>query len=252
MPSAPSSKSLGIRCWIAPRDILPGSEYGGAIIEAIHHSRVLVLVFSSHANSSPQIRREVERAVNRGVPIVPLRIENITPTQSLEYFIGTVHWLDALTPPMEQHLQRLGQAVQALLRIDAPPADGPPPPASAVAAPASIAPSRSTDKTLWLRRNRMTLGAAGLCALLAVIGGIWHLKSVRAANAAECDRLWIDRNSFYKSHGYCFQTQRAKDHFGNTGCTYNDQDYVYQQVFSNDERAHIQDIRNEEKARGCT
>ena len=62
---------------------------------------MLVLVFSSHANQSPQVGREVERAVNRGIPIVPLRIENISPTQSLEYFIGTVHWLDALTPPVE-------------------------------------------------------------------------------------------------------------------------------------------------------
>ena len=111
-------ESLGIRCWIAPRDVMPGREYGAAIVDAIHQSRVLVLVFSSHANQSPQVGREVERAVNRGIPIVPLRIENISPTQSLKYFIGTVHWLDALTPPVEQHLHRLGEAVQALLRIE--------------------------------------------------------------------------------------------------------------------------------------
>jgi TIR domain/YARHG domain len=246
-------ESLGIRCWIAPRDILPGSEYGAAIIEAIHQSRVLVLVFSSHANQSPQIGREVERAVNRGIPVVPLRIENITPTQSLEYFIGTVHWLDALTPPLEQHLQRLGQAVQALLRIEAPLRDRAgsasmtmPAGQGFVAAPALAA------KTSWLRRNRLALGAIGACAILAAIGGIWYARSVSAPNAALCERLWIERNSFYKSHGYCFQTQRAKDHFGNTGCTYNDQDYVYQQVFSDAERARVQDIKNEEKSHGCS
>ena len=111
-------ESLGIRCWIAPRDVMPGREYGASIVDAIHQSRVMVLVFSSHANQSPQVGREVERAVNKGIPIVPLRIENITPTQSLEYFIGTVHWLDALTPPVESHLHRLGEAVQALLRIE--------------------------------------------------------------------------------------------------------------------------------------
>jgi len=110
----------GVRCWIAPRDITPGSEYGDAIIEAINQSRALILVFSSNANQSPQIRREVERAVSKGLPIVPLRIENIAPTQSLEYFIGAVHWLDALSPPLENHLQRLAEAVKALLRIDSP------------------------------------------------------------------------------------------------------------------------------------
>jgi hypothetical protein len=88
----------GIRCWIAPRDILPGIDWGEAIIEAINASRVMILVFSSNANESNQIKREVERAVSKGLPIIPLRIENVAPVRSLEYFIGPVHWLDALTP----------------------------------------------------------------------------------------------------------------------------------------------------------
>jgi hypothetical protein len=245
-------ESLGIRCWIAPRDIMPGSEYGAAIVEAIHQSRVLVLVFSSHANQSPQIGREVERAVSKGIPIVPLRIENITPTQSLEYFIGTVHWLDALTPPVEQHLHRLGEAVRALLRIDSPAADGAAAaatPVRAVQPPIGAAPISTAGA--WWRRNRTVLGIAVACCLVGGMGGLWYLKSGGGANAAECERLWIARNSFYKSHGYCFQTQRAKDHFGNTGCTYNDQDHVYQQVFSDDERTQVQNIRNDERAHGC-
>src|SRR5262249_14132566 len=87
----------GLRCWIAPRDIVPGMNWGEAIIDAINTSRVMVLVFSSNANTSQQIRREVEQAVNQGLIIVPLRIEKVTPTKSLAYFIGPVHWLDALT-----------------------------------------------------------------------------------------------------------------------------------------------------------
>ncbi|HAH65240.1 MAG TPA: toll/interleukin-1 receptor domain-containing protein, partial [Rhizobiales bacterium] len=51
----------GLRCWIAPRDILPGADWGGAIIDAITGSKVMVLIFSGNANSSPQIKREVER-----------------------------------------------------------------------------------------------------------------------------------------------------------------------------------------------
>ena len=65
----------------------------------------MVLVFTTNANESSQIRREVERAVNRGVAILPLRIEDILPGRALEYFIGNVHWLDAMTPPLESHLQ---------------------------------------------------------------------------------------------------------------------------------------------------
>jgi TIR domain len=120
-------EASGVRCWIAPRDITPGVEWGAAIIDAINQSRVLVLIFSARANGSPQIRREVERAVHKAIPIIPLRIEDIAPTDSLEYFIGTVHWLDALTPPLEAHLRRLTESVKALLKIAAPERLSPPP-----------------------------------------------------------------------------------------------------------------------------
>jgi hypothetical protein len=119
-------EAAGVRCWIAPRDIRPGIPYGAEIVDAIGRARVMVLIFSANANKSPQIQREVERAVSKGVAIIPLRIENTLPTQTLEYFIGTVHWLDALTPPIERHLQRLTDSVRALLMADRTPgsADG--------------------------------------------------------------------------------------------------------------------------------
>jgi hypothetical protein len=105
----------GIRCWIAPRDILPSENWGASIIEAIENSRVMVLVVSESANSSRQIEREVERAIHRGRPVIPFRIEDIEPTKALEYFISASHWLDAFTPPVEQHLDRLADVVRSIL-----------------------------------------------------------------------------------------------------------------------------------------
>lgn len=75
----------------------------------------MVLVFSSHANRSRQIKREVERAVSKGVTVVPLRIEDVPPARTLEYVISTPHWLDALTPPLAGHLTHLAETVQLLL-----------------------------------------------------------------------------------------------------------------------------------------
>src|SRR5437763_1951079 len=72
-------ESAGVRCWIAPRDILPGSNWASSILKAIADSRAMVLVFSQHANSSPHIRREVERAVHHGVPIAPIRLVDAMP-----------------------------------------------------------------------------------------------------------------------------------------------------------------------------
>jgi hypothetical protein len=79
----------GIRCWVAPRDVLPGMSWGGSIIDAINSARVMVLVFSDHANKSPQVEREIERAVNRSIPIIPMRIENVLPTRSIEREFGS-------------------------------------------------------------------------------------------------------------------------------------------------------------------
>ena len=105
----------GIRCWIAPRDVLPGMDYAEAIIEAIEKARGMLLIFSSNANRSNQVKREVERAVHHGIPIIPFRIEDVPPNRALEYFISAPHWLDALTPPLEQHLKHLASTIRLLL-----------------------------------------------------------------------------------------------------------------------------------------
>lgn len=111
-------ESHAIRCWIAPRDVLPGLAYGEAIIDAIRGCRVMILIFSSKSNTSPHIPKEIERAVSSGLAVLPFRIEHVMPGKSLDYFIGGVHWLDALTPPLERHIERLVQNVQALLSRD--------------------------------------------------------------------------------------------------------------------------------------
>jgi tetratricopeptide (TPR) repeat protein len=105
----------GIRCWIAPRDILPGSDWGAAIIDAIQEAKALVLIFSSNSNDSDQIKREVERTVHQGIAVIPFRIEDVLPNKTLEYFISTQHWLDALTPPLEDHMAHLAETITVLL-----------------------------------------------------------------------------------------------------------------------------------------
>lgn len=173
----------GIRCWIVPRDILPGEDWGSAIIDAIREAHVLVLIFSSHSNDSDQIKREVERAVHQGIAVIPFRIEDVLPSKTLEYFISTQHWLDAMTPPLEDHLAHLADTIKVLLakkgfkekppvlekeepapsqaerRPEVPPKE-PPPPIMASAL------SRKVPMT-WL--GVLT----GLVIVIVVVAGIW-------------------------------------------------------------------------------
>lgn len=153
-----------IRCWIAPRDILPGESWGGSIVDAIESSKVMVIIFSSHSNDSKQVMREVERAVQKDVVVVPVRVENVQPSRDMEYFLSATHWLDAITPEMDVHLKDLTATVQALLNkspsssATAPPPAPPPP----VAAEASARP-----------RSKLTM-LVPVLGLLAVVGaGLW-------------------------------------------------------------------------------
>ena len=125
-----------IRCWYAPRDIRVGKIYGEAILEGLRDSRLLVVIVSASSIASPQVLREVERAVHYGLVVVPFRIEDIKMTGSLELFLSVTHCLDAISPPLETHLARLGDAVRSVLsgtagasessRSAAPPQETPP------------------------------------------------------------------------------------------------------------------------------
>lgn len=102
-----------IACWIAPRDVMPGKNYGAAILEAIAECEIFILLLSSSSNKSGQVVREVERAASSNSIIIPVRIEDVHPSHDLEFYVSAAHWLDALTPPLEKHLQSLLRAIQS-------------------------------------------------------------------------------------------------------------------------------------------
>jgi len=150
----------GVRCWIAPRDIVPGTSWGDAIVDAIAASRVMILILSVDSSRSRQVIREVERAVSSDVVVLPFRIENVDPTGAMAYFLGTEHWLDALTPPLERHIERLSRSVSSLLSTD--PVDRP------VASPIPAAPSPPPAPSWWQRIPRWGLIAGGVTAVAAI------------------------------------------------------------------------------------
>lgn len=76
----------------------------------------MVLVFTRSSNVSHQVRFEVERAASKGKPILPFRTEDVLPSEDIELFLSSSHWLDAMTPPAERHLERLSATVQHLLQ----------------------------------------------------------------------------------------------------------------------------------------
>jgi hypothetical protein len=176
----------GIRCWIAPRDVTPGHDWAESIIQAIHGSKAFILLFSGFSNASGQIKREVERAADREIPIIPFRLDDIAPNESLEFFISTPHWMDAFTPPLEGHIKQLSATLSQLIAnsnapsaavapvapVLTPPVVAPvsaPPPPAAKPGMGSLAP--------WLI-------VAGLAAVI-VIGGAFLLLHPAASPSSQ-------------------------------------------------------------------
>jgi hypothetical protein len=163
----------GIRCWIAPRDVTPGHDWAECIIQAIHASKAFVLLFSGFSNASGQIKREVERAADREIPIIPFRLDDIAPNESLEFFISSPHWMDAFTPPLEGHIQRLSSTLSQLLASSATPgepAPSPPPLAGRPIAPSSppAAPPQAAKPGMGAMAPWLVVAAL---AAVIVIGG---------------------------------------------------------------------------------
>lgn len=117
----------GTRCWYAPRDIAPGADWAASIIEAIKGAKIMVLVFTDFSNASTQVAREVNLAVSNGVTIIPFKMTESLPTEGMQYYLSTVHWLDALSTPLDQSIKNLAAQVQANLTGQPAPAPAPKP-----------------------------------------------------------------------------------------------------------------------------
>src|SRR5882757_8082592 len=91
----------GIRCWIAPRDVTPGSQYADEIVGAINDSKIVVLVLSEHAVASSHVGKEIERASSKRRRIIALRTDAAALTRALEYFLSESQWIGAATLGMQ-------------------------------------------------------------------------------------------------------------------------------------------------------
>jgi hypothetical protein len=98
---------VGLPCWIAPRDIRPGGDWSEEILAGIDGASALVVLVSPTSNASRQVAREVERADDRGLPLLPFRLVDIEPTGRLEYFLSGRQWIDAFTPPFAARIEDL-------------------------------------------------------------------------------------------------------------------------------------------------
>jgi formylglycine-generating enzyme required for sulfatase activity len=155
----------GLSCWIAPRDIFGGEDFGEAISGAIQSCRVVVLIFSSASAASRQIGRELKLADDNDKTVLPVRIENVPAIGNFGYYLGGAQFLEAVDGLTEGHLQRLSGTLENYLRQ----VPAPLPPTKAAKKETALP---RAEKINWLRSRRFYAGLA-LVALVSVATALY-------------------------------------------------------------------------------
>lgn len=88
------AEAAGFPCWIAPRNVVPGTLYAEGIVHAIDESSILVPVLSAQSVASAHVGKELERAVSKRHPVVALRIDKAPLTAAFEYFLNESQWIE--------------------------------------------------------------------------------------------------------------------------------------------------------------
>jgi hypothetical protein len=174
---AAALESRGVKCWIAPRDVEPGRNFGDEIIRGIEASRAFVLVLSSASNGSDFVAKELATAVGKKKTVIPIRVEEVEPAPPLALFIAGTHWIDAFSGMSESDAARLA----ALLA-------GQPRPAAPLAPEFKPRP-RLPASSGWIWKTGAALATA--IALIVLIIG-WPSDQRALQNSPTVDPVVID------------------------------------------------------------
>ena len=111
-------ESNGVKCWYAPRDTEGG--YAGSIANAIENCKIFLLILNKNASESPHVLNELNLVTERlskkeEVSIIPFHISDDDISAEAKYYIGRMHWIDAMTPPMYERVDELVDKIAGLL-----------------------------------------------------------------------------------------------------------------------------------------
>jgi outer membrane biosynthesis protein TonB len=158
-------EARGLNCWISCRDVRPGDNFQEAIVRALRSAQVMLLVFTSNANNSDEIKKEVVLAGRHRVTVVPVRVEDVVPNDAFSYEFATRQWFD-LFKNWEHEIEQLAIQLRHLVQAEKP-QEGTA--VFAAALPPRVAVARSSNMPLML-------GSATAAVLIAIGGAVFYLR----------------------------------------------------------------------------
>ena len=108
-------EDAGIECWIAPRDVKPGTMYAGELTRGIENCRIMLLIYSADSSASKHVTKDINIAVTKNKMILPFKIDNCEMNETMEYYLSDYHWIEAYPDP-EKHYNKLLQYLMSELK----------------------------------------------------------------------------------------------------------------------------------------
>ena len=169
----------GHGCWISSRDVTPGENYQGAIVRAISDAGAMVMVFSTNANNSEEIKKELALASQSNLIVIPVRAEDVLPSEDFRYELATRQWID-LFDDWEQAIETLGRKIDGVIPRDVEPwmcamemmETHKPTPSPFPPKPGAPPPKRDKNPLPLI-----IMGTLAVLALAVIAGGTWLMRT---------------------------------------------------------------------------
>jgi hypothetical protein len=176
-------QARGFACWISCRDIGPGENFQESIVKAIRSAKLMLLVFTSNANNSNEIKKEIVLAGRYHLTVVPVRVEDVVPNDALAYEFATRQWID-LFQDWERDIERLSSQIGSLL-------------AGVATNDGKVSPivEKPVPQARVVKKPSLQRYALLALAVIALVGGgaylYWRLAGSSPQATAD-DRAWSD------------------------------------------------------------
>jgi TIR domain len=112
-------ESDAVPCWIAPRDLGPGTDWVDAIPAAVERADLVLVLLSREALLSDWVDRELNWAVEKRRPLLPAVLGDFEPSPRLRFLFGTIQRTQLPERPGERHVSLLVEQARKLLQGEA-------------------------------------------------------------------------------------------------------------------------------------
>jgi len=170
-------ESQGVRCWIAPRDLMPGQPYPSEIVRGIEATDALVLLATPAAVSSENVLNELEQAHRLHKMLLTVMVGRPQISRQLSYYIARLHWIEASGSSVDGLAGRLAQALRGTASWET------------VASRPSL--SRWFIFGLW-RRFLIPAGSAAVVIILVGLAAVYFIRTRLATDYRSLGWVTLD------------------------------------------------------------